>query len=65
MATPSVMSLSTEKAKLGVEEMDRGITENSATLVMEGYFQRQSWFWLKPWLERISRSCLFHCSAHT
>ena len=37
----------------------------SATLAMDGYFHRHSWFWLKPWLLRISRSCRLHCSAHT
>lgn len=32
---------------------------------MDGYFHRQSWFWLKPWLLRISFSWRLHCSAHT
>ena len=35
------------------------------TLAIEGYFHRQSWFWLKPWLLRISFSCRLHCSAQT
>lgn len=35
------------------------------TFAMEGYFQRQSWFWLKPWLLRISFSCRLHCSEQT
>ena len=39
--------------------------ECNFTLAMLGYFQRLSWFWLKPWLDRISRSCRFHSSAHT
>ena len=39
--------------------------QEGQTLAMEGYFQRQSWFWLKPWLLRISFSCRLHCSAHT
>ena len=37
----------------------------SATLAMDGYFHRHSWFWLKPWLLRISRSCRLHCNAQT
>ena len=38
---------------------------SSAILVIVGYFHRQSWFWLKPWLLRISRSFLFHTREHT
>ena len=40
-------------------------TENSAILAMDGYFHRHSWFWLNPWLDRISFSCRLHCSAQT
>ena len=38
---------------------------SSAIFSIEGYFQRISWFWLKPWELSNSRSFLFHCSAHT
>ena len=38
---------------------------NSAILTMDGYFHRHSWFCEYPWLDRISRSCVFHCRAHT
>src|SRR4051794_35605008 len=38
---------------------------SSAILTMEGYFQTQSWFLEKPWLETISLWCLDHWRAQT
>jgi len=38
---------------------------SSAIFSIEGYFQRASWFWVKPWELSNSRSFLLHSRAHT